>query len=314
MKVLNNEDSEALFCKYLNDRIFQSFMPLISALERNAGELDAVTIWYYTDKIITKLRCETEYREMHIDRIYNKLISDCNILEYASGKKAEQETRDEKQAKNTAILIMFVLRIRLMNSAPKGGEKEKYTNKPIVNAITRILRNEKTFVYLLNAYYSHKTDDSGNKYVFTPEDPFIKENNIDDLDNTSKEEARKLYNWVIDYTKKLKANESFKTEYDKFKELWKKIVADDELIILLKEKKPNSKSNTYGRNIKMICNVIGIFIEKRNIGCDISAVNNCISGTNFRSYIRNFVPKDNSSDSAFNKEQYSRICCLIETL
>ena len=83
---------------------------------------------------------------------------------------------------------------------------------------------------------------------------------------------------------------------------------DIELLGKLKSIEP--RSNEWGINQKMICNMIGLFIAKLQINVSTNSVSKMLSEKNLNSYLRNHSDY-RGTDSALDKSQHLKIEQMI---
>lgn len=127
---------------------------------------------------------------------------------------------------------------------------------------------------------------------------------LDDMDKVAKEEIQSYINKVMEVTQGLKA---YFKEWNKWEKLWENICLDIELLNLLKEKSPRKQEF----NMKMVCNVVGIYAETKLKDVPKTALNNALHSGNMRNYISNHCAY-NTTDTTLTKELYERIKGMIQ--
>ena len=130
---------------------------------------------------------------------------------------------------------------------------------------------------------------------------------LDDMDEVSKGEAKACVDKVLQLTRGL--NLYFKDKWEGWQALWTEVCMDAELYSLLRKISP-SRNNDWGLNQKMVCNVVGICVNRRLIEAPINALNKALTTKQVSSYISQ--PGDFcGSNSAFAKEQYGKVEQLV---
>lgn len=303
-KLLSETDKKQFHHYYRNSDLFRQWSGILCQLEREIGEMDAVSLWFLAERNLQRLRNLQQYRDEDIPYIYNELIDICRV--FVRGTETIERTQDE--AERSAITVMCVILTSLMNAVEKGHEDEDFDNKAMCVAIARLLQENKYFNMLMDTFFARKTGNDGLKVVITPSDPMLEKTVLENMDEEAKKDIKQMVANVIDHTQGLKT--LFNNYWEVWKLLWKDICSDSEMIQLLKNIEP--RGNEWGFNQKMVCNVIGIFKEN-TIKADVSfnAINNDLCSTNVRSYLSKHA-EYNGSNSVFNREQHDFIKKLIE--
>ncbi|MBQ6190662.1 MAG: hypothetical protein IJK45_10915 [Bacteroidaceae bacterium] len=285
---LNDEERKAFYHRYCKNDLFRQWSPILAQMEREYGGMDAATLWYHAEQMLNILRETKDYRDALIPELYNNMLKASNEL--------------------TAVSIITLAYTRIMNAVEAGHETETFPNRPMCMAIVNLLRDNKVFLAMTDAFFKHEKGNDGCKVVIVPSDPMMATLTIDDLDQEAQQEVEKMKKIVLDKTKGLRQH--FDNHWEQWQKLWDRILLDTQLFNLLCKDEP--RVNDWKINKKMVCNVVGMFNEQMDIKESISKLSSTISTTNVRSYISN--PRDAGTDSAFNKEQYEQIRNMIMSL
>ncbi len=304
IKLLSETEQKRIHHRYRNNDLFRQWSGILCQLEREAGEMDAVSLWYHAERYLQRLRNLQQYRDEEIPYIYNDLFTQCSIF----AKGTEEISRNKDEAQRTAITIMCVILTSLMNAVEKGYENEDFNNKPMCVAIVRLLQENRYYTMLMNAFFGRKTGNDGKKVVITPSDPMLEKTISEDMDDEAKQDIEQVVETVVSRTQRLKV--LFNEYWDAWKPLWYDICSDSEMILIINNKEP--RTTDWGINQKMVCNVVGMFRDM-TIESKVSyiKINKMLCSTNVRSYISNHADYT-GSNSVFNSEQHDRIKQLIE--
>ena len=129
--------------------------------------------------------------------------------------------------------------------------------------------------------------------------------NKDDADEETKEMTQKLL------THSAQLEELFGENWGKWQQLCKRVCMDKELLDKLK--KVNPRFNEWKMNQKLVCNIIGLFMQKLNINVSIAVVNSRLCNKNIRSYISKHQDFSGSSTD-LSRSQYERIEKLLANM
>jgi len=299
MKLLTLNEQRTLHHRYKQNDLYRQWSPILAMLQRKYDEADAQTLWHQAELQIIRLRGEKTFREQEIAPVYNELLAD--------SQKFDEAPRSDEQAQRTAATVMCILLTELMNAVEKGHEEETFDNEPMCMAILDILLNDPFPQSLMKLFFERNEGYDGQKVVIKPGDPMLEKTLFESMDEVAQEEIQLMVDAIINHTLGLKA--ILKDDWTQWESLWQDILADTQMMLLIKEIEPNR--NSWGFNQKMVCNVIGIYKDKTKLPVSIKALGDAISPINVRSYISN--PADfEGSDSVFNREQYGWIKQLIE--
>ena len=221
----------------------------------------------------------------------------------------ERNLRHPDYAERTAITVMCIMLTSLMNAVEKGHEDEDFDNKAMCVAIDRLLHDSKYYAFLMDAFFSRKIGNDGMKIIITPSDPMKEEYIRNSMDETAKQETDSVKNKVIGFTQGLKA--IFKKDWSSWESVWSDICLDEELTQILS--KQNPRGNSWGINEKMICNVIGMFLENFEYKNMVYTANSALKPTkNRRDYISSHG-KNGGSSAVFSEEQHTKVDNIIKS-
>ena len=195
----------------------------------------------------------------------------------------------------------------LMNAVEKGHETEDFDNKAMCVAIDRLLQRNTYYTMLMNAFFSRETGNDGKKVVIAPCNPMAAASVLESMDEAAKQEMADMKRRVLEITNGLRVY--FKQDWDVWTSVWNDICLDVELMQLLSSENP--RKNTWGLNEKMICNVIGMFLDAFEYKHPIIKINDALPPTkNRRDYISNHG-KNGGSSAVFSDEQHTKVENII---
>lgn len=299
IKQLSKEEQESLHLRYRNNEIFRHWSPLLCRMEWQMQELDPITLWYETEKVILKLRNEKENREEMIQYAFGSLLKEFMSVKDEYGN---DRLRTTAQAECSAVTVMAIVLTLLMNSVEKGHEDEVFANQPMCVAITAWLRSHPHFQYLMNDFFARKKSFDGKKVVFTSSDPMNIEAQLASMAEELRKDIEDTIKMVLEYTSKLQ--QSFGEYWTIWKNLWQEVCMDQELFKKLKEVNPNK--NEWGINQKMICNIIGIFCLTAELEISMAEVIRLLTSKQISSYLRNHSAYGDL-DCVLTKQQHKKI-------
>jgi len=301
MKLLTLNEQHTLHHRYKLNDLYRQWSPILFMLQRKNGEADALTIWHMAEQQIVRLRDEQSFREQEIQPIYNELLIDCLFLDATE--------RTKKQAQRTATTVMCIVLTMLMNAVEKGHEEEFFGNEPMCRAIMDIFLKDKYFQDLMSLFFERNTGYDGQKVIIAPSDPMVENTLYESMDDIAKEEIEQTVKKILSHTQPLSS--LFKDYWRYWEPLWKNILADTQMMLLIKEVSP--RKNAWGFNRKMVCNIVGLFRDRAHLTASVEKINNLLCSTNCRSYISYHADFD-GSNSVFNREQHDKISELIDRM
>ena len=304
--LLSETEQRTLHHRYRNSDLFRQWSGILCQLERDAGEMDAVSLWYLVEQCLNRLRDIQQYRDEDIPYIYNDLLNHCSVFV----KGNENISRSRKETERTAITVMCVMLTSLMNAVEKEHEYEDFDNKAMCVAIDRLLQNHPYYAMLMDAFFSRDIGNDGKKVVIKPADPMSDASILESMDEKAKQDMESMKNRVLELTQGLKVY--FKNNWDTWVSIWNEICKNTDYMQLLFSVNPGK--NAWGLNEKMICNVLGIFLEmNKDIELAISTANDLLTPKkNRRDYISNHG-RNGGSSAAFSEEQHTRIENIIKS-
>ena len=305
IKILSEEDQRKFHHRYRNSDLFRQWSGILCKLEREFKELDAITLWFLSEKCLERLREIKNYRDEEIPYIFRDLIKECGAI------KKDDETihRHPNKAEQSAITIMCIMLTSLMNAVEKGHEDEDFDNKAMCVAIDRLLHHNSYYQFLMETFFSRKIGNDGKKVVIKPCDPMNEASILMNMDKAAKEEMETMKNKVLELTSGLRVY--FKNDWEAWESVWGDICLDAELMQLLSSIDP--KDNKWQLNEKMICNVIGMFLEIFGYKNHVSKVNSVLTPEkNRRDNISNHG-KNGGSSAVFSDEQHTKIDNIIRS-
>lgn len=303
LKLLSETGQKQFHHRYRNSDLFRQWSGILCQLEREAGEMDTVSLWFLAESCLQRLRNLQQYRDEDIPYIYNELIEKCRVFI----RDTENIERSQDEAERSAITVMCVMLTSLMNAVEKGHEDEDFDNKAMCVAIARLLHANSYYTMLMDTFFARKTGNDGKKVIITPSDPMLQRTILEDMDDEAKMEIEQMVKTVISHTQGLRT--LLGKYWTVWQPLWHDICTDSEMILMMKNKEP--RTTEWGINQKMVLNVVGMFKNYAKLTESVQNINNLLCSQNMRSYISNHADFG-SSNTVFTSDQHDRIKQLIE--
>lgn len=191
-RTLNEEEQTSFRDRYRNNDLFRHWSPILCQLERSGGR-DAISLWACAEQCLYRLRQVPLYRETEIDYILKQLLQETDLT--------------------TAVTVMCVVLIHLMNAVEKGHEDEPFDNEPMCVAIISIMENppyKTAYEAITNVFFERKTGFDGKPVVIQPSDPMSEALMFEDLANEDKEHQNKMKQFDTD-TDDMQMSEDYKS-------------------------------------------------------------------------------------------------------
>ena len=275
--------------RYRGDDLFRTWTWLLCLLEQQLNGLNAVEIWSETEMICQKLSEIKEHRDNEVEFLYGDLVK-------------------RHQSESTAIIILTVLFTQMCDAAPdeEDDAAERNPNRAVCMVLARHLKNKPFFVKLIAAYKSRRYDNEGNKIILPVTDYLNVKSPLELMD----EEAKvKVERWVEEIEKLTRGIRGFlNIDWDVYKNIWRNICAEQEISLLLKKEQP--RKNSWGHNLKLVANVLGIlhvtpYGDGFVLAGSIQTISDAV-GVNVRAYIGNHADFG-SSNTTLTKEMHAKI-------
>lgn len=283
-QILNKEELDAFRERYRNNDLFRHWSPILSQIERQYDGRDAISLWACSEQCLNQLRQIRRYRETEIDYILRELLQETDVT--------------------TAVTVMCIVLMRLMNAVEKGNEDEAFENEPMCIAIMSIMQNSReykpVFDVITQEFFRRKYGFDEKPVVIQPSDPMLGTLTIDDLTAEAREKMEKVMENVFKKTQPLQTFWG-EDKFEQWKNVWKDICLDTRLFTMLCHIEP--RGNAWGINEKMVCNVIGMYNSNLEKPAKASTISSSLEPKkNRRNYIMNTSVKA-GTDSVFNKQE-----------
>ncbi len=175
-RTFHEEELVSLRDRYRNNDLFRHWSPILCQLERKYGGKDAISLWACSEQCLIRLRQVSQHRETEIDYLLRELLQETDVT--------------------TAVTIMCIVLVRLMNAVEKGCEDENFDNEPMCIAIMSILQNNQEYKPIYDAitdiFFKLKIGFDGNPVVIQPSDPMHETLVSDDLAEEYKEQPSNM--------------------------------------------------------------------------------------------------------------------------
>lgn len=233
---------EYLRRRYRGDDLFRTWTRLLCILEQQLHGLNAVEVWSETEMVRQRLSEIKDHRDNEVEFLYGDLMK-------------------RHQSKYTVATILTVLFTQMCDAVPdeEDDAADRNPNRAVCKVLARLLMNRDIKPFsekLISAFKSHRYDNEGNKIILPITDYMNVKTPLELMDEEAQEQVEK---WVEEIEKlTLKIRPFLKIDWEVYKAIWRKICANQEIALLLIDKQPNHRSNTWGHNLKLVANVLGI--------------------------------------------------------
>lgn len=159
---------------------------------------------------------------------------------------------------------------------------------------------------LIKAFNHRRYDNEGNKIVLPIKDYMEVKSPLELMDEEAKVEVER---WVEEIEKLTRGIRGFlNIDWDVYKNIWMNICAEQEISLLLNEIQP--RKNSWGHNLKLVANVLGIlhvtpYGDGFVLAGSIQTISDAV-GVNVRAYIGNHADFG-SSNTTLTKEMHAKI-------
>lgn len=143
---MTQTEKRSLFDRYKHDLLFRQWLPTLGQLCR-AGWCDEVEIWHEAECALSRLKAETDLRDMEVELIYSDLC------------------KRHSATPVLALAVMAVLFTCLADAAPDADKAHENPHAPICIAICAMLGEDKRFLALLDAFAGRVRGNRGEKVV-----------------------------------------------------------------------------------------------------------------------------------------------------
>lgn len=288
----SEEKLTSLRALYRGDDLFRTWTWLLCLLEQQLNGLNAVEVWSETEMIRQKLSEIKEHRDNEVEFLYGDLVK-------------------RHQSESTAIIILTVLFTQMCDAAPDEEDDAavQNPNRAVCSVLAHLLMNPKIRSFtekLIKAFKHRRYDNEGNKIVLPITDYMEVKSPLELMD----EEAKvKVERWVEEIEKLTRGIRGFlNIDWDVYKYIWRNICAEQEISLLLNEIQP--RKNSWGHNLKLVANVLGIlhvtpYGDDVVLAGSIQTISDAV-GVNVRAYIGNHADFG-SSNTTLTKEMHAKI-------
>ena len=311
-----SESLDKLRHQYYNDKLFRTLFPVLSQLEVDRDELSPVLIWRETEILRERLKA-TEFPETEVYAFPAFLIEDLQIVLGADGEPFTR--RMSSHAERSMLCVLMVLLFQLADAGESADAQMENPNHATCVALAKILANPKynDYVSFLYSSFVATREDAYGKRIVLPQMDYMKdEANEQALDEHAKADLEKLLTDIMAVTANLKS--LFTIDTDTQKTIWRKILVDKELLLLMSKKSPRGFSKSI--NLKLICNILGIMQHisakdgKTLLDTDTTKVNNYLGDKNYRQYIYNHNVYSDSYSCVITQSQHEKIEKIISSI
>ena len=288
----SEEKLTSLRALYRGDDLFRTWTWLLCLLEQQLNGLNAVEVWSETEMIRQKLSEIKEHRDNEVEFLYGDLVK-------------------RHQSESTAIIILTVLFTQMCDAAPDEEDDAavQNPNRAVCSVLAHLLMNPKIRSFtekLIKAFKHRRYDNEGNKIVLPITDYMEVKSPLELMDEEAKANVEK---WVEKIEKLTRGIRGFlNIDWTVYDTIWRNICAEQEISLLLNEIQP--RKNSWGHNLKLVANVLGIlhvtpYGDDVVLAGSIQTISDAV-GVNVRAYIGNHADFG-SSNTTLTKEMHAKI-------
>lgn len=277
---------------YRGDDLFRTWTWILCLLEQQLNGLNAVEVWSETEMIRQKLSEIKEHRDNEVEFLYGDLVK-------------------RHQSESTAIIILTVLFTQMCDAAPDEEDDAavQNPNRAVCSVLAHLLMNPKIRSFteqLIKAFNHRRYDNEGNKIVLPITDYMEVKSPLELMDEEAKANVER---WVEEIEKLTRGIRGFlNIDWTAYDTIWRNICAEQEISLLLNEIQP--RKNSWGHNLKLVANVLGIlhvtpYGDDVVLAGSIQTISDAV-GVNVRAYIGNHADFG-SSNTTLTKEMHAKI-------
>ena len=288
----SEEKLTSLRARYRGDDLFRTWTWLLCLLEQQLNGLNAVEVWSETEMIRQKLSEIKEHRDNEVEFLYGDLVK-------------------RHQSESTAIIILTVLFTQMCDAAPDEEDDAavQNPNRAVCSVLAHLLMNPKIRSFteqLIKAFNHRRYDNEGNKIVLPITDYMEVKSPLELMDEEAKANVEKWVEKIEKLTRGIRG--ILNIDWDVYKYIWRNICAEQEISLLLNEIQP--RKNSWGHNLKLVANVLGIlhvtpYGDDVVLAGSIQTISDAV-GVNVRAYIGNHADFG-SSNTTLTKEMHAKI-------
>ena len=300
---------------YSEDKLFQTFTPVLCELQLTRGELDPAILWHEVEILREKLKV-ANHPETEIYYLIGFLKEH---LAYEISVDGNTRLRSDQQIVESMLIILLLLMFQLTDATPASNQLDKNPNNLACRALAHVLTNPDFDWYIKPMKRNltlKQTDLLGNPIILPVVDYMKAKISLDAMDEIAKNKYDRIIHNIDELSKGLYPK-LLHISNDLYVTIWKNICLRADLMQLMSKKSPRTYDMDF--NIKMFCNVLGILqytkidSGKSVLDTNVQEVNNAIAEKNYRNYITYYNQCD--SNCAYTKDQFKNIQQIIkETL
>ena len=288
----SEEKLTSLRALYRGDDLFRTWTWLLCLLEQQLNGLNAVEVWSETEMIRQKLSEIKEHRDNEVEFLYGDLVK-------------------RHQSESTAIIILTVLFTQMCDAAPDEEDDAavQNPNRAVCSVLAHLLMNPKIRSFtekLIKAFNHRRYDNEGNKIVLPITDYMEVKSPLELMDEEAKANVEKWVEKIEKLTRGIRG--ILNIDWTVYDTIWRNICAEQEISLLLNEIQP--RKNSWGHNLKLVANVLGIlhvtpYGDDVVLAGSIQTISDAV-GVNVRAYIGNHADFG-SSNTTLTKEMHAKI-------
>ena len=305
------DDLRHLYCE---DKLFQTFSPVLCQLEYERGELNPVILWHEVEALRERLK-RANHQETEVYYLIGYLREHLSQAALEDGSMVE---RPGVRIIESMLIILLLLMFQLADASPAVDKLEQNPNDIVCRALAHVLTNPafRWYIEPMRRNLTLKqTDLLGHPIVLPVVDYMKTKISLDAMDEIAKNKYDLIIHHIDELSQGLYSN-LLHVSKELYMKIWENICLKTDLVQLMGKKSPRGYDLDF--NFKMFCNVLGILqhttVESGQsvLDTNVQEVNNAISTQNHRPYIMYYNTFDNSC--AYSKEQFKQIEHIISEM
>lgn len=298
MEKLSREERADLRNRYRDDKLYKAWSHPLMELERELHQPAPEEIWHLTEKLHVRLRELGEDAPYEIDYVFRDLYEPLMGGDVTKG-----------DAMFTAVVVSTVLLSQMCAARPHIGPNP---NQACCRALARILTQD---LYLpvcgtLFDMLKQERIDLNGKKVIVPVTNYLDEaESSKTLSASTRKEIDTLVTDIMTKTKPL--GQMMFVDEEQVRQLWVKILSMPDMLTRVKQVSPNK--NTWGMNMKMVANVIGMLMLYRKMEDNALKASKQVGMSNARNYMNNHADFE-TNGSAFTKDEHKKVVEMVKSL
>ncbi|MGN0309695.1 MAG: hypothetical protein ACI4C3_03785 [Bacteroides sp.] len=313
----SSSQRDELRMRYLGDALFRTWSATLCLVEQQLDELGAEEVWSETETIRTHLADLSANRDIEAQFLLRRLTQRHSAWRWPHGGGVEE--RGAQLGQRTAVVILSVLFTQLADAAPDAApDALRNPHHALCRVLARDLMHPdrcQLTIQLLTAFSRRRTDNEERLIVLPVTDYLDLRVSADLLDQAARHQVEQMVEDIVCLTRGLLP--CLAAGEEDYRQMWHQICLMPGVMELLRQNRPHSANNTWGKNLTLVANVLGIMktISITQGGNRLLLTGSYVHlsnllGINVRSYLA-FHADFGSSNYSLTKQQHDRIIRIL---